>query len=32
VLRERLTKARDTKIGMMQQLLSGRTRLPTEAV
>lgn len=30
-LRQRLTKARAIKIGMMQQLLTGRTRLPVEA-
>lgn len=29
-LNTRLTKARDIKIGMMQQLLTGRTRLPVE--
>lgn len=29
-LRLRLTKARDVKTGMMQQLLTGRTRLPEE--
>ncbi|MEU8860938.1 restriction endonuclease subunit S [Streptomyces umbrinus] len=29
-LRQRLTKARDVKHGMMQQLLTGRTRLPVE--
>jgi type I restriction enzyme S subunit len=27
-LRSRLTKTRDIKQGMMQQLLTGRTRLP----
>jgi type I restriction enzyme, S subunit len=27
-LAQRLTKARDVKVGMMQQLLTGRTRLP----
>jgi type I restriction enzyme S subunit len=32
VLRERLTKALEVKQGMMQQLLSGRVRLPAEAV
>jgi type I restriction enzyme S subunit len=31
VLRERLTKTRNIKIGMMQQLLTGRVRLPVEA-
>ncbi|MGW0019931.1 restriction endonuclease subunit S [Rhodococcus sp. NPDC003382] len=31
LLHERLRKARDTKTGMMQQLLTGRTRLPVEA-
>lgn len=31
-LRVRLTKARAVKQGMMQQLLTGRTRLPVEAV
>lgn len=30
VLRSRLTKARAIKTGMMQQLLTGRTRLPVE--
>jgi type I restriction enzyme S subunit len=30
-LQARLTKARDVKIGMMQQLLTGRVRLPVEA-
>ncbi|MFH8583068.1 restriction endonuclease subunit S [Streptomyces celluloflavus] len=30
ILRQRLTKARDVKHGMMQQLLTGRTRLPVE--
>ena len=30
-LRSRLAKARAIKSGMMQQLLTGRTRLPTEA-
>lgn len=30
-LRARLAKARDIKTGMMQQLLTGRTRLPVEA-
>lgn len=30
LLEERLTKARDIKTGMMQQLLTGRTRLPVE--
>ncbi|WP_168581971.1 restriction endonuclease subunit S [Gephyromycinifex aptenodytis] len=30
-LRVRLSKAREMKIGMMQQLLTGRTRLPVEA-
>lgn len=30
-LRTRLIKARDIKTGMMQQLLTGRTRLPSEA-
>ncbi|MGY1672459.1 restriction endonuclease subunit S [Geodermatophilus sp. SYSU D00710] len=32
LLHERLRKARDLKTGMMQQLLTGRTRLPVEAV
>ncbi len=31
LLEGRLTKARDIKAGMMQQLLTGRTRLPVEA-
>lgn len=31
VLRARAAKARDIKTGMMQQLLTGRTRLPVEA-
>jgi len=31
-LEDRLTKARAIKTGMMQQLLTGRTRLPVEAV
>ncbi len=31
-LRVRLSKARDMRTGMMQQLLTGRTRLPVEAV
>lgn len=31
-LMNRLAKARDLKIGMMQQLLTGRTRLPMEAL
>lgn len=31
VLRDRLQKARDMKTGMMQQLLTGRVRLPMEA-
>lgn len=31
-LQSRLTKARDIKTGMMQQLLSGRTRLPVEVL
>lgn len=30
-LRQRLTKTRSIKTGMMQQLLAGRTRLPVEA-
>ena len=30
-LRRRLAKARDLKIGMMQEVLTGRTRLPMEA-
>ncbi|MCI4674580.1 restriction endonuclease subunit S [Candidatus Mycolicibacterium alkanivorans] len=30
-IRARLTKAREIKTGMMQQLLTGRTRLPVEA-
>lgn len=32
VLQARLNKARDAKTGMMQQLLTGRTRLPVEAM
>ncbi|WP_240274916.1 hypothetical protein [Mycobacterium ulcerans] len=31
VLRTRVDKARAAKIGMMQELLTGRTRLPVEA-
>jgi type I restriction enzyme S subunit len=31
VLGERLAKARDVKQGMMQELLTGRTRPPVEA-
>lgn len=31
-LRERLAKARAVKVGMMQQLLTGRTRLPAGAI
>lgn len=32
VLHERLDKARDLKVGMMQQLLTGRKRLPAEVL